>query len=87
MQHTNATILRQRDEARRVVLHLRSLISGQSHHMEHLVQTLTAPDDLVEELEAGFEEDEEDENVSAEGKMKTCIDPAKEAWMLTHGHS
>ncbi|KAK3320672.1 AEX-3 domain-containing protein [Cercophora scortea] len=54
LQHTNVTILRQRDEARRVVLHLRSLISGQHHHMEHLVKTLTSPDELVAEIEAGY---------------------------------
>ena len=54
LQQTNTTILRQRDEARRVVLHLRSLISGQSHHMEHLVETLTTPDELVEEIVARF---------------------------------
>ena len=56
------TILRQRDDARRVVLHLRSLIGGQSHHMEHLVQSLTKPDELTSEIEASFdiEEDEVD---------------------------
>ncbi|KAK4133167.1 DENN domain-containing protein [Trichocladium antarcticum] len=54
LQHTNVTIVRQRDEARRVVLHLRSLISGQHHHMEHLVKTLTSPDELAAEIEAGF---------------------------------
>ncbi|KAL1877582.1 hypothetical protein VTK73DRAFT_8491 [Phialemonium thermophilum] len=59
LQHTNVTILRQRDEARRVVLHLRSLISGQSHHMEHLVKTLTTPDEMIAEIEAGFSEQEE----------------------------
>jgi hypothetical protein len=58
LQHTNVTILRQRDEARRVVLHLRSLISGQSHHMEHLVETLTKPEELASEVEGGFEEGE-----------------------------
>jgi len=63
LQHTNVTILRQRDEARRVVLHLRSLISGQSHHMEHLVETLTKPEDIVSEIEGGFEGDD------AEGKL------------------
>ncbi|KAI9679500.1 MAG: hypothetical protein M1817_005522 [Caeruleum heppii] len=40
LQHTNATILRQRDEAQRVVLHLRSLVDGQTHHMEHIVRSL-----------------------------------------------
>ncbi|KAI2467815.1 AEX-3 domain-containing protein [Annulohypoxylon bovei var. microspora] len=59
LQHTNVTIVRQRDEARRVVLHLRSLIGGQSHHMEHLVQSLTTRDDLAGEIEEGFDEDEE----------------------------
>ncbi|KAI1801472.1 AEX-3 domain-containing protein [Daldinia bambusicola] len=59
LQHTNVTIIRQRDEARRVVLHLRSLIGGQSHHMEHLVQSLTTRDDLASEIEEGFDEEEE----------------------------
>ncbi len=59
LQHTNMTIARQRDEARRVVLHLRSLISGQHHHMEHLVKTLTSPDELAAEIEAGFAAQEE----------------------------
>ncbi|KAI1404422.1 AEX-3 domain-containing protein [Hypoxylon fuscum] len=58
LQHTNVTIARQRDEARRVVLHLRSLIGGQSHHMEHLVQSLTTRDDLTSEIEEGFDEEE-----------------------------
>lgn len=55
LQHTNVTIVRQRDEARRVVLHLRSLIGGQSHHMEHLVQTLSKPEELLHEIESGYE--------------------------------
>ncbi|KAI0385491.1 AEX-3 domain-containing protein [Hypomontagnella monticulosa] len=65
LQHTNVTIIRQRDEARRVVLHLRSLIGGQSHHMEHLVQSLTTRDDLASEIEEGFDEEEE----SNDGRM------------------
>ncbi|KAL2024121.1 hypothetical protein VTK56DRAFT_9901 [Thermocarpiscus australiensis] len=59
LQHTNVTIVRQRDEARRVVLHLRSLIAGQHHHMEHLVKTLTSPEELAAEIEAGFAAQEE----------------------------
>ena len=66
LQHTNVTLARQRDEARRVVLHLRSLISGQSHHMEHLVKSLTTPDDLVAEIAAGFPEEEGDEELTEE---------------------
>ncbi|KAK0634966.1 AEX-3 domain-containing protein [Bombardia bombarda] len=59
LQQTNVTITRQRDEARRVVLHLRSLISGQHHHMEHLVKTINTPDELVAEIEAGYGGEEE----------------------------
>jgi hypothetical protein len=66
LQHTNVTLARQRDEARRVVLHLRSLISGQSHHMEHLVKSLTTPDDLVAEIAAGFPEEEGEEELTEE---------------------
>lgn len=60
LQHTNHTITRQRDDARRVVLHLRSLIGGQSHHLEHLVGSLTKPEndnDLAHEVEGGYEDD------------------------------
>ncbi len=70
LQHTNVTLARQRDEARRVVLHLRSLIGGQSHHMEHLIESLTKPDEIIDELESGFieEEDEEDLEGPPEGE-------------------
>jgi len=74
LQHTNVTILRQRDEARRVVLHLRSLISGQHHHMEHLVKTLTSPDELAAEIEAGFASQEAAEDVGAVGAEGTQED-------------
>lgn len=73
LQHTNHTILRQRDEARRVVLHLRSLIGGQSHHMEHLIQSLTKPDELVKEIEDGFYDDipgEEDDDEASEANSE-----------------
>lgn len=67
LQHTNTTISRQRDEARRVVLHLRSLIGGQSHHMEHLVQSLSNPTGIEEEIASGFIEAAERED----GTMST----------------
>ncbi|KAI1328137.1 AEX-3 domain protein [Xylariaceae sp. FL0255] len=60
LQSTNATMTRQRDEARRVVLHLRSLIGGQSHHMEHLVRSLATQDDLFSEIGDGFLEEDDD---------------------------
>ncbi|KAI2642166.1 AEX-3 domain protein [Xylaria nigripes] len=69
LQQTNATMVRQRDEARRVVLHLRSLIGGQSHHMEHLVQSLTTSEDMMSELREGFSQDgEEEESFDSNGK-------------------
>jgi hypothetical protein len=66
LQHTNVNITRQRDEARRVVLHLRSLIGGQSHHMEHLIQSIAKPDDLAQEIEEGYDEVEEETQQTAE---------------------
>jgi len=60
LQHTNVTILRQRDEAQRVVLHLRALISGQTHHMEHIVRTLGKSPELAEYIEGGYDDDLED---------------------------
>lgn len=71
LQHTNMTILRQRDEARRVVLHLRSLIGGQSHHMEHLAQSLTSPAGIEEEIAGGIiEAAEEDKSLSTVDKER-----------------
>lgn len=60
LQHTNSTILRQRDEAQRVVIHLRSLISGQAHHVEHIVQTLGQKSDLQGYIENGYGDETED---------------------------
>ena len=40
LQDTNGELIRHRDEAQRVVLHLRALIEGQSHHMEHILKNL-----------------------------------------------
>lgn len=49
LEQTNSSLLRQRDEAQRVVLHLRALIDGQAHHMEHIVRTLTESAQIPEE--------------------------------------
>lgn len=67
LSHTNVTLVRQRDEARRVVMHLQSLIGGQSHHMEHLIHSLTKPDELAAEIEAGFDSDEQESSDAASG--------------------
>ncbi|KEY67432.1 hypothetical protein S7711_05960 [Stachybotrys chartarum IBT 7711] len=74
LQHTTSTITRQRDEARRVVLHLRSLIGGQSHHLEHIIQSMSKPEDLVNEIEAAYDELEAEE---AESTLKTATRNSK----------
>ena len=66
MHHTNQTITRQRDEAQRVVLHLRSLINGQTHHMEHIVRSLGSAPELNEYIQEGFEDVEEGDESTAE---------------------
>ncbi|KFY52749.1 hypothetical protein V496_08206, partial [Pseudogymnoascus sp. VKM F-4515 (FW-2607)] len=76
LQHTNTTILRQRDEAQRVVLHLRSLISGQTHHMEHIVRTL-GKDELAEYIENGYD-DEDLEDIAEEGTASASRDAGAE---------
>jgi hypothetical protein len=71
LQHTNMTILRQRDEAQRVVLHLRSLINGQTHHMEHIVRSLANPEEIAGFIEEGFEDDiEELDDIAEEGSRR-----------------
>lgn len=71
LQHTNTTILRQRDEAQRVVLHLRSLIGGQTHHMEHLVRSIGDAPELQEYIERGYDEDADDlEDIAEDTKAE-----------------
>ncbi|EXJ94038.1 hypothetical protein A1O1_02431 [Capronia coronata CBS 617.96] len=69
--HTNQTLQRQRDEAQRVVLHLRSLITGQTHHMEHIVRSIGSASELAEYIQEGYEEDDtedgEHEEIAEDG--------------------
>lgn len=66
LQHANATLIQQRDQAQRVVLHLRSLISGQAHHMEHIVRSIGSSTELAEHVKQGYEDaDDEDSALSA----------------------
>ena len=58
LQHTNGNMQRQRDEAQRVVLHLRSLITGQTHHMEHIVRTIGSTSELSNYDDEHVSEDE-----------------------------
>lgn len=69
LQHTNITILRQRDEAQRVVLHLRALIDGQTHHMEHIVKSLSQAPEISNYIEEGFEDVPEEGEDDIEGHV------------------
>ena len=72
LQHTNTTISRQRDEAQRVVLHLRALIDGQAHHMEHIVKSLGNTPEISEYIdEEEFEDTEEDHQAGADQQPST----------------
>ncbi|KAF2861012.1 hypothetical protein K470DRAFT_276510 [Piedraia hortae CBS 480.64] len=70
LQHTNTKLLRQRDDAQRVVLHLRALIDGQAHHMEHIVKSIRPPEPST--VPGAFNSDQEDtidRLLSANGRM------------------
>lgn len=69
LQHTNATLLRQRDEAQRVVLHLRALIDGQAHHMEHIVKTLIDSPDAASTVD----DDETKEELKEEPASRSIL--------------
>jgi hypothetical protein len=75
LQNHNGAIQRQRDEAQRVVLHLRALIEGQTHHMEHIVKSLNQ-DDMSNYVDLGFEdvpeesEEETFDNSDAQASFK-----------------
>ncbi|KAI5293733.1 hypothetical protein KEM55_006939, partial [Ascosphaera atra] len=53
-----------RDEAQRVVLHLRSLVTGQAHHMEHIVRSIEDDPDLT-----GLFEDDIDESFAKQREL------------------
>ena len=71
MSHTNSTLQRQRDEAQRVVLHLRSLITGQTHHMEHIVRTMGSANELSDYIQEGYEVDGEEEELDENSEPPT----------------
>ncbi|KAI7350840.1 hypothetical protein KC320_g5337 [Hortaea werneckii] len=70
LQHTNTTLLRQRDEAQRVVLHLRALIDGQAHHMEHIVKSLNESPESAPFADAEEEQPHEASSGAAEDTEK-----------------
>lgn len=78
LSHTCQTLTRQRDEAKRVVLHLRSLINGQTHHMEHIIRSIGSTPELVEYINQGYsindayrEDDEFDDEESETDASKS----------------
>ncbi|KAJ5453519.1 uncharacterized protein N7458_004475 [Penicillium daleae] len=73
LTHTNSTLSRQRDDAQRVVLHLRSLINGQSHHMEHIVRSIGSSSEITEMVEQGYEDAPEEATDSAE-RLETVME-------------
>ena len=82
LQQTNKTISRQRDEAQRVVVHLRALISGQTHHMEHIVRSLNQAPEVTGYIGGnvghGAEDNEYQESVADS-------EPSKAAGSFTAG--
>ncbi|KAF3929623.1 hypothetical protein ABW20_dc0100990 [Dactylellina cionopaga] len=63
LHHTNSNLLRQRDQAQKVVFQLRSLIDGQTSHLEHIVRSFG--DNLELNDLAEGEEDEGDQPVDS----------------------
>ncbi|KAK8166938.1 AEX-3 domain-containing protein [Phyllosticta citrichinensis] len=64
LESANSGLMRQRDEAQRVVLHLRALIDGQAHHMEHIVKSLANDPDFTELIESASEAAREQQSVA-----------------------
>lgn len=90
LKHTNTTILRQRDESQRVVLHLRSLINGQTHHMEHIVRSLNTeeiPDYAGEEYGVEIYDGNSDNHSVAESDIRHHKRPIKFTSSRTHSRA
>lgn len=60
LKQTNKSVNRQKEEAQRVVVHLRSLITGQTRHMEHIVGSLYAPSEIAEIADQEEAHDDDD---------------------------
>ncbi|KAL1969169.1 hypothetical protein VTN77DRAFT_423 [Rasamsonia byssochlamydoides] len=83
LQHTTNTLTRQRDEAQRIVVHLRSLIEGQTHHMEHIIRNLGTPADINDYLEhEASEEAGERETTRQETTRQETTRPAPDAKLV-----
>ena len=78
LKATSKSVIRQREEAQRVVVHLRSLISGQTHHMEHIVRSIgrgTAESEYGDD--AGSESPEDGDARSVAGSERSYSRPSK----------
>ncbi|KAJ5297356.1 hypothetical protein PENANT_c005G00589 [Penicillium antarcticum] len=99
LTHTNSTLSREREDAQRVVLHLRSLINGQSHHMEHIVRSISSTSEITEMVEQGYEDAPEErkaetpkpkepvktEEVNGQKSLVNDMNPALEQHLLNLG--
>lgn len=65
MEHRTSTLTRQRDEAQRIVVHLRSLIDGQTHHMQHIIRNLASSTDLGEYIDQALETSAQESNATS----------------------
>ncbi|EED16959.1 DENN (AEX-3) domain protein [Talaromyces stipitatus ATCC 10500] len=65
MEHRSSALARQRDEAQRIVVHLRSLIDGQTHHMEHIIRNLASSTDLGEYIDQALENSTQESSSTA----------------------
>jgi hypothetical protein len=71
IQHANSALTRQRDEAQRIVVHLRSLIDGQTHHMEHILRTLGSSTELTDFIDQGYDDIPEEPATTVESGRRT----------------
>ena len=83
LQHTNTTLLRQRDESQRVVVHLRALIDGQTHHMEHIIRSLGKAPELNAVIGEGFEDASEDAEDGGSKETSTTVSPTERLPAIT----
>ncbi|KAI9035804.1 DENN (AEX-3) domain protein [Aspergillus affinis] len=78
LQHNNTNLVRQRDDAQRVVLHLKSLINGQSHHMEHIVRSIGSSADLSDLAQQEAVEEKTAVTDASKFEEPAAVEPRKE---------
>lgn len=79
LEHRSSNLARQRDEAQRIVVHLRSLIDGQTHHMEHIIRNLANSTDLGEYIDQALEASSQE----ATSPVRSTIDSPKSVKRLS----